>query len=179
MKEILQKPFGEDRSFEEIIQNQKSLVIFLRHPGWPACRAFLAQLREHYNQLTAGGVQLIAITPSNRSLVERFIKEFGPYPFDIYGDPERSFYKKMGHKSMAKWKLLAKAGKAFLKGGKKSFLPENEARRQVVKESLNTQDIYIQGGSWIFDETGKVVWKHIDESPEKHAKIGELLKQVK
>lgn len=33
MTNILQKPFGEDRSFEEVIQDQKSLVVFVRHPG--------------------------------------------------------------------------------------------------------------------------------------------------
>jgi hypothetical protein len=142
------------------------------------CRAFLAQLREHYDQLTEGGAQVIAIAPSNRSLLERFTKEFGPYPFTIYGDPERVLYKSMGHQTMAKWKLLAKAGKAFLKGGKKAFLPKDEGQREVVQESLKTQDIYIQGGSWIFDEKVNVVWSHIDKTPEDHASIGELLKQL-
>jgi hypothetical protein len=142
------------------------------------CRAFLAQLREHYDQLTESGAQVIAIAPSNRSLLERFTKEFGPYPYTIYGDPDRHLYKSMGHKTMAKWKLIAKAGKAFLKGGKKAFLPEDEGKRNVVQESLNTQDIYIQGGSWIFNEDGEVVWSHIDESPEDHASIDELLKQL-
>jgi hypothetical protein len=33
MAEILQQPFGENRSFEEIINDKKSLVIFVRHPG--------------------------------------------------------------------------------------------------------------------------------------------------
>ncbi len=128
--------------------------------------------------MTAEGAQVIAITPSNRSLLERFTKEFGPYPFDLYGDPDRSLYKSMGHKSMAKWKLLAKAGKAYLKGGKKAFLPEDEGQKKVVQESLNTQDIYIQGGSWIFNENGEVIWSHVDESPEDHASVNELLKQL-
>ncbi|TYR98033.1 hypothetical protein FZC84_16745 [Rossellomorea vietnamensis] len=135
-------------------------------------------MREHHQKLTAEGAQVIAITPSNRSLLERFTKEFGPYPFDLYGDPDRSLYKSMGHKSMAKWKLLAKAGKAYLKGGKKAFLPEDEGQKKVVQESLNTQDIYIQGGSWIFNENGEVIWSHVDESPEDHASVNELLKQL-
>ncbi|WP_162785026.1 hypothetical protein [Bacillus sp. P14.5] len=33
MTNILQKPFDEDRSFEEVIQDKKSLVVFVRHPG--------------------------------------------------------------------------------------------------------------------------------------------------
>ncbi|TYR73324.1 hypothetical protein FZC79_18885 [Rossellomorea vietnamensis] len=135
-------------------------------------------MREHHQQLTAGGAQVIAITPSNQSLLEQFTREFGPYPFEIYGDPKRSLYKSMGHKSMAKWKLLALAGKAFLKGGKKAFLPEDEGQKKVVQKSLKTQDVYIQGGSWIFDENGEIIWSHIDESPEDHAPIEKLLEQL-
>ncbi|WP_456272725.1 peroxiredoxin-like family protein [Bacillus sp. AK031] len=136
-------------------------------------------MREHHGRLTEEGTQVIVIFPSNRSLLERFLDEFGPYPFQIFGDPDRTLFRSMGHKSMAKWKLLAKAGKAFIKGGKKAFLPEDEKQQKVVKESLNTQDIYIQGGSWLFSEKGEVMWSHVDESPEDHASIEELIHQVK
>lgn len=33
MANILQTPFNEDKCFEELILNQKSLVVFVRHPG--------------------------------------------------------------------------------------------------------------------------------------------------
>ncbi|WP_421382743.1 hypothetical protein ACOJQI_01095 [Bacillus salacetis] len=33
MAEILQKPFGGDHRFEEIIEGKRSLVVFVRHPG--------------------------------------------------------------------------------------------------------------------------------------------------
>jgi hypothetical protein len=29
----LETPFGEDREFEEIIKNKKSVVVFVRYPG--------------------------------------------------------------------------------------------------------------------------------------------------
>lgn len=80
---------------------------------------------------------------------------------------------------MPKWRLLLKAGKAYLKGGKKAFLPGDEKQREVVKESLNTQDVYIQGGAWIYNDRSKVTWSHIDESPEDHAAIDELLKNLR
>jgi hypothetical protein len=136
-------------------------------------------LREYYGRLTEEGTQVIVIFPSNQLLLERFLDEFGPYPFQIFGDPERALFRSMGHKSMAKWKLLAKAGKAFIKGGKKAFLPEDLKQQEIVRESLNTQDIYIQGGSWLFDEKGDVQWSHVDESPEDHATIDELIHRVK
>lgn len=122
---------------------------------------------------------MVVITPSNRSLLEKFIDAFGPYSFDIYGDPERALYRSMGHKSMAKWKLLTMAGKALIKGGTKAFMPKGEKEQEVVKKAMKTQDIYIQGGSWIFDEEGNVVWSHIDQSPEDHASIKEILEVLK
>ncbi|WP_391560766.1 peroxiredoxin-like family protein [Robertmurraya sp.] len=135
-------------------------------------------MREHYSQLTSKGAHVIVITPSGRALLEPFIDAFGPFQFDIYGDPTRSLYKSMGHESMQKWKLLMKAGKAFVTGGSKAFIPDEENQKKVVKEALKTQDIYIQGGSWIFNENGEVVWKHIDSSPEDHASIDRILQEL-
>lgn len=79
---------------------------------------------------------------------------------------------------MAKWKLLAKAAKGYLKGGAKAFLPEKEDQQTVVKEAMKTQDLYIQGGTWIFDDKGQVTWSHIDKAPEDHARITDILKQL-
>jgi hypothetical protein len=33
MKSKLETPFGENREFEEIIENKKSIVVFVRYPG--------------------------------------------------------------------------------------------------------------------------------------------------
>jgi len=33
MTEYLQQPFAEDISFQDILNGQKSLVVFVRHPG--------------------------------------------------------------------------------------------------------------------------------------------------
>lgn len=33
MAHILQRAFHENQKFEEIIESQKSLVVFVRHPG--------------------------------------------------------------------------------------------------------------------------------------------------
>jgi hypothetical protein len=30
---LLQRPFGDDQTFKQVIVNQKSLVVFVRHPG--------------------------------------------------------------------------------------------------------------------------------------------------
>ncbi|XKG66171.1 AhpC/TSA family protein [Mesobacillus maritimus] len=139
----------------------------------------LTQLRDRYQEISATGYQVIIITPSNRSFLEQFDTAFGPYPFPIYGDPARALYREMGHVSMAKTKLLLKAGKALLKGGSKTFLPSDEKQQNLVKKAMKTHDIYIQGGSWLFSESGEVTWSHVDTAPEDHATIDQLLGQMK
>jgi hypothetical protein len=136
-------------------------------------------LRERYQEVSATGYQVIIIAPSTRSFLEQFNEAFGPYPFPIYGDPDRALYREMGHVSMAKSKLLLKAGKALLKGGSKTFLPSDGKQQELVKKAMKTHDIYIQGGSWLFNEQGEVIWSHIDKAPEDHATIDQLLQQMK
>jgi hypothetical protein len=139
----------------------------------------LTQLRERYEEINETGFQILIITPSTGSYLEKFIEAFGPFPFPIYGDHKRALYRSMGHKTMKKWKLLAKAGKAFIKNGPKGFLPTDKAQKSLVQEAMKTHDIYIQGGSWLYDEKGNILWKHIDTVPEDHAKVDIILEEMK
>ena len=36
----------------------------------------------------------------------------------------------------------------------------------------------MQGGTLLFSPQGKILWKHIDESPENHAKIDDVLMKM-
>lgn len=132
-------------------------------------------MRERYVELTATGYQFLVIAPSIHAYLEQFVQVFGPYPFTIYGDPERKLYREMGHQTMPKWKLLLQAGSAYIKHGSKAFLPEDDAQKQLVQKAMKTHDIYIQGGTWIYDEKGNVIWKHIDTEPADHASIDTIL----
>jgi hypothetical protein len=139
----------------------------------------LTQLRERYDEIIATGFQLIVITPSTGSYLAKFIEAFGPYPYPIYGDPKRALYRSLGHHTMKKWKLLYKAGKAFIKGGANAFFPKDEKQKELVQQAMKTHDVYIQGGTWLFDEKGKQLWKHIDTVPEDHASINTILSEIK
>lgn len=72
-----------------------------------------------------------------------------------------------------------KAGKAYIQGGAKVFMPDDEEQQKLVKKALKSHDIYIQGGSWLFDEMGEVISSHIDTIPEDHATIDQILIQMK
>lgn len=102
----------------------------------------LTQLRERYEELTSTGYQIVIITPSTGSYLEQFVEAFGPFPYPVYGDPDRKLYHSLGHQTMQKWKLLAKAGKAYLKGGTKAFIPEDPEQKRLVQKAMKTHDIY-------------------------------------
>lgn len=118
--------------------------------------------------------ELAVITPSNGKYISQFLEAFGPYPFPFYGDPKREAYKALGHVTMPKVKLLAMAAAGGITGKIKNFFPKEEKQRAFVTKSMKTQDVYIQGGTWIFDKNGELYWSHIDDAPDKHASIEEI-----
>ena len=77
-------------------------------------------------------------------------------------------------KTLNKVKLLAMAGTAFVTGKVKGFMPEKKAQKNFVMKSMKTQDVYIQGGAFLYDDQGELIWKHIDKSPDDHAKISTI-----
>jgi peroxiredoxin len=136
------------------------------------------QLRERVEEFEKRDIQLVVIAPSKGSFVSQFLEAFGPFPFSIYGDPSREGYKQAGTVTMPKWKLLSKALFGFVTGKVKNFLPDEQGQKKFVQKSMKTQDVYIQGATFLFGEKGKVVWKHVDQSPEDHASIDTLLNKI-
>ncbi|SDO55622.1 hypothetical protein SAMN04488053_11811 [Alkalicoccus daliensis] len=80
---------------------------------------------------------------------------------------------------MPKAKLLTAAAAAGVSGRVKNFLPKDKQQRSFVADSMRTQDVYIQGGTWIFDKQGIPVWSHIDDSPENHASIDDVEEKLR
>ncbi|QHE53939.1 peroxiredoxin-like family protein [Pontibacillus sp. HMF3514] len=135
-------------------------------------------MRERIDEVELKEFQVVVIAPSSASFIAQFLEHFGPFPFDIYGDPSRQLYKEQGTVTMQKWKLLSKALWGAVTGKVKNFLPNDENQKEFVKNSMKTQDVYIQGGTWLYDENGQVIWHHIDSSPEDHAKLDTVLQYM-
>ena len=136
------------------------------------------QLRESVEKFNQRDVQVIIIAPSKGSFVAQFIEAFGPFPFPLYGDPKREGYRQAGTVTMAKWKLLSKALVGFVTGKVKNFFPDDESQKRFVQKSMKTQDVYIQGATFLFNDEGNVVWKHVDQSPEDHASLKTVIKMI-
>lgn len=58
-------------------------------------------------------------------------------------------------------------------------MPEDPEQKRLVQKAMKTHDIYIQGGTWLFDEKGNILWNHIDTMPEDHASIDNILLEMK
>ncbi|WP_246125580.1 peroxiredoxin-like family protein [Alkalicoccus halolimnae] len=139
-------------------------------------------MRENDDVWKKHGAELAVITPSAGDYNAQFLEKFGPYPFPVYGDPRRKAYKALGHVTMPKLKLLTMAAAGGVTGKIKNFLPKEKGQRKFVADSMKIQDVYIQGGTWIFNSDSELVWNHIDSSPEDYASledIEQILEQIK
>ncbi|WP_091772793.1 AhpC/TSA family protein [Piscibacillus halophilus] len=143
------------------------------------CRQFLAQLREQYEDIESEGYQVVAVAPSKATFITQFLDAFGPYPFKIVGDPNREAFNGIGAITPSKTMPMAKVMVGVVFGKFKDLIPKDKQQASFVKKSMTTQDVFIQGGTFIFNENGKLLWKHLDESPEKHATIEQILKVIK
>ncbi len=124
------------------------------------------------------GFRIIVVAPSNARFIKQFLDAYGSFPFEIVGDPKRKAYSGLGHQTMPKAKLLLAAGLGVITGKVKNFIPKEKSKKNVVMKSMKNADVYIQGGTWIFNEKGDLLWKHIDKSPDDHAKIDDILRQL-
>jgi hypothetical protein len=136
------------------------------------------QLRERVEEFDRRDIQLVVIAPSKGSFVSQFLEAFGPFPFTIYGDPSREGYKQAGTITVPKLKLLSKVLFGVITRKVRNIFPDEQGQKKFVQKSMKTQDVFIQGATLLYNEKGKVVWKHVDQSPEDHASIDDLLNKI-
>ena len=87
----------------------------------------------------------------------------------------------MGNHHMTTVKSMLSVGADLLKGEVKisDIVPKDKTERKHFLSAVKNQDVNIQGSSWLFDRNGDVLWKHMDDTPEDHAKVDEVLKQLR
>lgn len=134
-------------------------------------------MRESAERIEEEGVSIIAVVPADGEQIRAFSNAFGSYPFPILGDPGRVAYQKMGHKRMSRWTLVPIAFRLLT--GQIKLFKDDPKQNEVVKKAIRTQDTMQNGGAWLFSESGDLLWSHIDDQPQNHATIEEILKQIR
>jgi hypothetical protein len=137
-------------------------------------------LRKSYDAFEARSVKLVIVSPADREQIEKFLNVHGPFPFEIYGDPELNVYREMGNHRFTTLKSLMYVGAGILSGKAKisEIIPKEEKKRELFFSAVKNQDVNVQGSSWLFSRDGEVLWQHKDNSPKDHARVMEILEQV-
>ena len=115
------------------------------------CRYHLAQLRRDHAKFDSAGARIVAVgqgTPSDR---DDFLDAHGPYPFDVFCDPDRSAYHAYGLARGSVYnvalhpQVIAKGAEAFLAG---------ERQGRTVGDGMQL------GGTFAIGADGVIVFAH-------------------
>lgn len=92
---IIKQADGEAITLGEALGGKKSVVIFYRGGWCPYCNAHLAELAKIQPQLTAGGVQLLALSPDSPETSAKHAEE-RPLPYRLLSDNKHEAMKAFG-----------------------------------------------------------------------------------
>lgn len=112
--------------------------------------------------LEALGARVAVIGNGLPSFIEGFREKSG-YDGELYTDPKRAAYKALqlrrGVRSTFKLKTVLRAASAFLDG---------------YRQTATRGDPYQQGGVFVIDSDGQIVYRHVSEHAGDHAPIREI-----
>ncbi|XP_006626929.2 peroxiredoxin-like 2C [Lepisosteus oculatus] len=165
---------GKRIPFKSLYDDKKSIVIFVRHFLCYTCKEYVEDLAKIPKRfLTDADVRLIVIGQSSHHHIEAFCALTG-YPHEIYVDPERQIYKKLG---MKKGEVFTESAapcphvkSSTLMGSLKSLW------RAMNSPAFDFQgDLNQQGGCLILGPGSEVHFTHFDMNRLDHMPITWLL----
>ncbi|XP_023835225.1 peroxiredoxin-like 2C [Salvelinus sp. IW2-2015] len=165
---------GVSTLFKEFYQDRKSVVIFVRNFLCHTCKEYVDDLsRIPAEVLKEAGLRLVVIGQSSHHHIESFCSLTG-YPHDIYVDPERCIYKRLG---MRRGEMFVESAKpsphvksGMLVGHMKSMW------RAMTSPIFDFQgDPRQQGGAIIVGPGSEVHFAHFDMNRLDHMPINWLL----
>ncbi|CAF1072241.1 unnamed protein product [Adineta steineri] len=157
--------------------NQQTLVIFIRHFFCGSCKEYVTGLSKENgitpNELSNSNKRLIIIGCGQPNLIEQYKKDT-KCPFTIYCDPTQKLYDSFG---MIRTLSLGEKKPDYIKS---SFL-SNVAKSAVSQISAGTcmfqgGDIRQNGGEYLINERGDIIWSHNMINTQDHVEIKELRK---
>lgn len=126
-------PFAQGLTLgETAAKARKTALIFMRYYGCTLCQYDIHQLYMHYNELIAGGGQILVVLQSDPKKLADDLKTPEALPFPIICDPEQKLYREFSIEpaaskaKMADVKVMAKIAKATAAGFKHGDYEGNE-----------------------------------------------------
>jgi len=132
------------------------------------------------NELKNYTVQIIVIAPATKNDIHSFLEVYGPYPFNLYGNPTLSLYKALGNKEFSHFESLSFVIRGLMKRKFKisDVISKDRRKRKIFTTAIINQDSNIQGSTWLISPVGQVIWRHMDSSPDNHANPDEILLHI-
>ncbi|KAG7481154.1 hypothetical protein MATL_G00064000 [Megalops atlanticus] len=165
---------GNRIPFRRLFEDKKSIIIFVRNFLCYACKEYVEDLTKIPKRvLTDADVRLIVIGQASHSHIEPFCT-LTRYPHEIYVDPERHIYKKLG----------MRRGETFMESASrsphvKSSMLTGSAKsmwRAMMSPAFDFQgDPLQQGGAIIVGPGSEVHFAHFDMNRLDHMPINWLL----
>jgi len=157
---------NEEVGLDELWKDRKVLLVFVRHFGWVCTRIQVHELNEVEKELDQTNTHLILIGSGNQFQATRFKEEF-PFKGEIYIDQKlesfKAFHLKRGFlKTFPINRDMVSMVGAVLKG--------------KVQQGPVQGDTFQQGGTFLINSNGQVLFSHINKNTGDHPTIEELKK---
>lgn len=168
---------GLSLHFKELHQDRKSVIVFVRNFLCYTCKEYVDDLGKiPEGALKEAGIRLIVIGQSSHHHIESFCL-LTRYPYEIYVDPERCIYKKLG---MRRGEMFVESAQpsphvksSMLVGHMKSMW------RAMISPVFDFQgDPHQQGGAFIAGPGSEVHFAHFDMNRMDHMPINCLLQMA-
>ncbi|XP_072538024.1 peroxiredoxin-like 2C isoform X1 [Salminus brasiliensis] len=165
---------GASAAFKSLFQSSKAIIIFVRNFLCFACKEYVEDLSKiPKDALLDAGVRLVVIGQASYSHIEAFCSLTG-YQHEIYVDPERQIYKKLGMRRGETFMETASTSphvkSSMLVGSLKSMW------RAMTSPVFDFQgDPLQQGGAIIVGPGSDLHFAHFDMNRFHHTPINQLL----
>uniref|UniRef100_A0AAT9K9M1 Thioredoxin-like protein AAED1 n=1 Tax=Amphiprion clarkii TaxID=80970 RepID=A0AAT9K9M1_AMPCL len=160
--------------FKSLYQERKSIIIFVRNFLCYSCKEYVEDLSKIPREaLEDAGIRLVVIGQSAHCHIESFCLLTG-YPYEIYVDPERCIYQKLGMKREETFTDSARPS-PHVKSG--MFVGQMKSIwRAMTSPAFDFQgDLHQQGGAIIAGPGSQVHFSHFDMNRMDHMPINWLL----
>ncbi|XP_023249969.1 thioredoxin-like protein AAED1 [Seriola lalandi dorsalis] len=165
---------GVSIPFKKLYQDRKSVIIFVRNFLCYSCKEYVDDLSKVPREaLEDADIRLIVIGQSAHHHIEPFCSLTG-YHYEIYVDPERCIYQKLGMKREEKFTDSANPS-PHVKSG--VFMGQMKSIwRAMTSPAFDFQgDLHQQGGAIIAGPGSQVHFSHFDMNRLDHMPITWLL----
>ncbi|KAM9858451.1 peroxiredoxin-like 2C [Aulostomus maculatus] len=171
---LIYDKYGMSIPFRKLYQDRKAIIIFVRNFLCYSCKEYVDDLSKIPREaLEEADISLVVMGQSAHRHIEPFCSLTG-YPYEIYVDPERCIYQKLGMKREETFTTSARPS-PHVKSG--VFMGQMKSIwRAMTSPAFDFQgDLHQQGGAIIAGPGSQVHFSHFDMNRLDHMPITWLL----